>query len=306
MPWPDYCIWVSVFGIRYSVLGIGRAWPVARRIVGIVYVTSYHNHTIWSDGKATIAEQIAGARVAGLSELGISDHYVMHPGKDVDWSMPLDRLDEYVEDMKRARESASDVIFRIGIEADYFPETWRELAELLAGRPFDYVIGSVHFVDGFPIDESAEEWQSLSQSDVNRVWRRYWELIGEMARTGLYDFAAHLDLPKKFGFRPTVDLTAESDAALDAIASAGMAIEINTAGWYKPVEEAYPTVELLRAARARGIPLLINADAHRVEHLTRDFDRAWALARDAGYSEVARYSNRAAIPGPPGFPPTRE
>ena len=132
----------------------------------------------------------------------------------------------------------------------------------------------------------------LFRSEGNDVWRLYWERIGQMARSGVYDFAAHLDLPKKFGFRPTIDLTENALAALDALASADMAIEINTAGWSLPAQEAYPAFNLLHAARERAIPLLINADAHRPEHLTRDFDRARDLARRAGYTELVRYEAR--------------
>jgi histidinol-phosphatase (PHP family) len=254
-------------------------------------LTSYHNHTTWSDGKATVAEQIAAARQAGLDELGISDHYVMHPGRVVDWSMPLDRLDDYVAAMEQARATAG-IPFRIGIEADYFPETIEELRRRLARHAFDYVIGSVHFVDGFPLDSRAADWEALAPAERDVQWRLYWQRLRELAESGVFDFAAHLDLPKKFGFRPQADLTAAADDALAAIAAADMGIEINTAGWSLPAAEAYPSLGLLRKARALGIPLLINADAHRTDHLTHDFARARELAAAAGYTELVRYAGR--------------
>ena len=77
--------------------------------------------------------------------------------------------------------------------------------------------------------------------------------------------------------------------------SGRMAIEINTAGWSLPAQEAYPAFELLSGARQRGIPLLINADAHRPEHLTHDFARARDLARCAGYTELVRYQARKTL-----------
>src|SRR5262249_14890528 len=204
----------------------------------------------------------------GLDEIGISDHYVVAPrGLRAQWSLPLDRLAEYVAELKAAA-AETDVTLRVGIEADFFPETVDELAERLAAFPFDYVIGSVHYVDGFPVDESATHWEAITEAERNELWRGYWERLRQMAESRRYDFAAHLDLPKKFGFRPTIDLVREAHAALDAIAAAGMAAEINTAGWSLPAAEAYPAPDLLRAARQRGIPLLINADAHRPEHLT--------------------------------------
>jgi histidinol-phosphatase (PHP family) len=79
-----------------------------------------------------------------------------------------------------------------------------------------------------------------------------------------------------------------------------MAIEINTAGWSLPAAEAYPSLELLREARSREIPLLINADAHFPEFLTRDFDRARVLAREAGYTGLVRYERRERFPVPLG------
>jgi len=260
-------------------------------------LASLHNHTRWSDGKPTVAEMAAAAPAHGLHEVGISDHLVLHPsGADVGWTMPLDRLDEYVREVRAAR--VEGVAVRAGVEADYFPETIGDLRGILAEQDLDYVIGSVHYVDGFPIDSSPDDWAPLSPEEVNDVWRLYWRRVREMAASGVFDFAAHLDLPKKFGFRPSADLSAEAMAALDAIAGADMALEINTAGWSLKAGEAYPSPWLLHESLRRGIPLLINADAHRPAHLTRDFARARTLAREAGYAHLVRYERRRRIPFP--------
>lgn len=262
-------------------------------------LTSYHNHTTWSDGAPTLAAQIQAAKAAGLDELGISDHYVLYPGgEEVEWSLPLDMLGDYVLELRAAAHEVRGLTLRLGIEADFFPETIEDLRERLAPYPWDYVIGSVHYVDGFPIDENTRFWDALTAEEQNEKWRLYWVRIRQLAESGVFDFVAHPDLPKKFGHRPTVDLTAEITAALDAIAAADMAIEINTAGWSLPAGEAYPSLELLRAARAREIPLLINADAHFPEFLTRNFDRARDLARAAGYTELVRYQRRQRYPVP--------
>jgi histidinol-phosphatase (PHP family) len=256
-------------------------------------LTSYHNHTTWSDGAPTLAAQIQAAKAIGLDELGISDHYVLHPdGEEVDWSLPLDMLGDYVLELRAAAHEVRGLTLRLGIEADFFPETIDALRERLQPYPWDYVIGSVHYVDGFPVDENTRFWDALTPDEANEKWRLYWVRIRQLAESGVFDFVAHPDLPKKFGHLPTIDLSAEIAAALDAIAAADMAIEINTAGWSLPAGEAYPSLELLRAARARNLPLLINADAHFPEFLTRNFDRARELAREAGYTELVRYERR--------------
>jgi histidinol-phosphatase (PHP family) len=259
---------------------------------------NYHNHTCWSDGRATLEEMIAGARAAGLAEFGISDHYAPFPdGREVEWALPPAFLPEYVGRVLAAKEAeASGLVIRLGVEIDFFPETIETAKETLAQYPFDYLIGSVHFVKPgsrfFPIDFDASYWEALSPEEVNTIWRLYWQAIKALAESDCCDFIGHLDLPKKYGYLPTVDLTAEANAALDAIAVAGLAIEINTAGWHKPINEAYPSPALLRAARARDIPLLINADAHTPADTAADYPRARALAREAGYAELVRFEGR--------------
>jgi histidinol-phosphatase (PHP family) len=262
-------------------------------------LVSYHNHTTWSDGGATLAAQIQAARAAGLDELGISDHFVLHPsGEEVEWSIQTDLLGDYVLELRAAAAEVRGLTLRLGIEADFFPETVDALRERLAAYPFDYVIGSVHYLDDFPVDEDTCFWDALTQEQVDEKWRLYWLRMSQLAESRVYDFAAHPDLPKKFGHRPSADLTREAGKALDALAAARMSIEINTAGWSLPAAEAYPSLDLLRQARRREIPLLINADAHFAEFLTRDFARARALAREAGYTELVRYEKRERFPYP--------
>src|SRR5947208_1049457 len=101
---------------------------------------SYHNHTTWSDGKATIREQIEAAKAIGLTELGISDHYVAHHGERVSWSMELRRIGEYAEAVLKGAADSGEAVVRLGIEADYFPETVDSVREVLSAIPFDYVI----------------------------------------------------------------------------------------------------------------------------------------------------------------------
>lgn len=262
-------------------------------------MVSYHNHTRWSDGTCSIGDQVAAAEALGLDEVGISDHFVVAPsGIPVEWSMPIDRLGEYVAEIREAGAAAGEIKVRLGLEADYFPDTVETLRSTLSRHRFDFVIGSVHYVDGFPIDGHASDWEALNPDEVDETWRLYWVRVRQMAQSRVYDFAAHLDLPKKFGFRPAKDIAREADSALDAIAASDMAIEINTAGWSLPAKEAYPSLDLLRAARSRDIPLLINADAHTPKVLTRDFDRARDLAHSAGYAQLVRYELRNRYPIP--------
>ena len=99
----------------------------------------------------------------------------------------------------------------------------------------------MHIVDGFGIDGCASDWETLIQDERDDVIRAYWARVRQMARSGLFDIAAHLDLYKKFGYYPSVDISKDVEAALDAVATSGMSVELNTAGWHKPCHEEYPS-----------------------------------------------------------------
>jgi histidinol-phosphatase (PHP family) len=255
--------------------------------------TSYHNHTTWSDGDATLAEMIDGARRAGIEEFGVSDHYVLVPGnRRFKWAIAPESLAAYVEQVRQAMAATKDLTIRLGLEVDYIPETIEQVKTELARYPFDYLITSVHFVDDFPIDLELKKWEELSQDARNGIWRSYWQLLRAAAGTGYFDIIGHFDLPKKYGYYPSVDLTEEALAVLDAMAAADMALEINCSGWDKPVQEAYPSLFYLQEAKRRNIPLVINSDAHNSDNVARNFDRARRLASAAGYTELIRFESR--------------
>ena len=133
-----------------------------------------------------------------------------------------------------------------------------------------------------------EKW---AETDVEDAWNRYWKTYADMAESGLFDILAHPDLIKKFGYRPSGNLSRYYEPVIDAIATCGCAIEINTAGWHKPCEEAYPSLDFLDLACSAGIPLVISSDAHKPAELGRDFDQAKTLAKQAGYSETLLFEN---------------
>ncbi len=255
--------------------------------------TSYHNHTTWSDGEATLAEMIDTARRAGIEELGISDHYVLAPGnRRFEWAISPESLDAYVGEVQKAIANTKDLTIRLGLEVDYIPETIKQVKKQLDPYPFDYLITSVHFVKDFPIDLELKSWEELSQDSRNDIWRRYWRILRAAAESGYFDIIGHFDLPKKYGYYPSVDLTDEALSVLDAMAAANMAIEINCSGWDKPVKEAYPSLYFLQEANRRNIPLVINSDAHTSNSIAYNFERGRRLALEAGYTELARFENR--------------
>lgn len=255
-------------------------------------LATYHLHTGFSDGKGSLEETIESAIAQNIAELGISDHYTLDPaGRTHNWSMSTRDLPGYFDALDEAKKRYADrVVIRRGLEVDWFPDHGDAIRAAL--EPFDeridYLVGSVHFVGGMCVDTSPAAWAKLTQPQRNEVHRQYWLLLREMAGSGLFDIIAHIDLPKKFGYLPDVDLTADIHRALDAVAEHQSVVEVNTAGWHKPVADAYPTVDILRACLARDIPATLSSDSHRPADLLRDFRPAADRLREAGYSRVAR------------------
>ena len=281
---------------------VAKATPIEQRHA----VGDYHVHSRFSDGRDGVAASVAQAARLGLPEIGISDHFTPSCLAAAGcYGITRDRLDGYVDAVRAVAATHTRPRVLLGVEVDYLPEAVGETLATLSRFRFDYVLCSVHFVDGFGIIEAGavddERWR-----DVDRVWRRYYETLIEAVGLGVFDVVAHLDLPKKWGFRPAAELGALEDRALAAIAAAGMAIEINTSGLDRhPVGEMYPAPGLLRRARLAGIPVTFGSDAHRAARVGSRLDEALALARAAGYTSFLRLSDRATVPLPwlPGPPP---
>ena len=227
----------------------------------------------------------------GLGELGFADHNPM-PEQFDRWRMAIGDLPRYIEAVEEARAAFPQLSIRIGLECDFIAgrESW---IEKLAGmHGWDFLIGSVHYLpSGWAIDDP----QYISRfrgGDIEEIWGNYWRAYEAAIRSGLFDFVAHPDLPKKFGFRPTGDLRRYYEPAVAALAETDTAFEINTAGLRKECAELYPANEFLERAAVAGVPLLINSDAHAPGELTAGFEEAVAAAKEAGFKEVQRFAGR--------------
>jgi histidinol-phosphatase (PHP family) len=259
---------------------------------------------------AWLARFVEVARARGLTEIGFSEHphrfrecRAMYPprGAIAPWvdAQSTESLDSYIRLVEEARRAGLPV--KLGVEWDFIPGYEAELERFLRAYPWDYAIGSVHWLPpqqdcglwwGFDSPQQASEWETR---DVFQAYRRYFRLIVAAAETGFFDFIGHADVIKVFGYRPAVDISDLYAATAAAFARAGVCAEINTAGWRKPVGEIYPARPFLEACHQAGVPTLINSDAHEPEDVGRDFDRAVAMAREMGYTEVATFAARKRI-----------
>ena len=246
-----------------------------------------------------VGEPVDYARRAleiGLKEIGFSDHSPM-PRDDFDeWRMFDRQLDEYVDKVRLAQKEFPQLAIRLALEVDFIPghEDW--IRKLAARHPWDYFIGSVHYIsDTWDIDNPAKisEWKKRDPIDV---WKSYFDRLTLAAESRLFDIIGHADLPKKFGFRPAQNCTPLYEKFLDAAAKADCAIELNTSGLNRDCQEIYPCRELLRLAFQKNIPITFGSDAHAPEVVGMNFAEAVELARNVGYTETCRFKRRQREP----------
>jgi len=266
-------------------------------------LTDYHVH-LRPDGPEARAEEFFTAANAeryrtvaserGIAELGVSEHvHRFAQALDV-WRHPFwrdsarDDLDAYCEWVREETD------LRLGIEADFVPGREDRMATLLERRDWDYVVGSVHFLRDEAVDhEGYDVWDR--SSDPERVWARYFEALGEAARSGLFDILAHPDLVKVWGPerpRPRGDLRRFYERAMGGIAESRIAVEVSTAGLRKPVREIYPAHDFLALCLEAGCPVALSSDAHVPGDLGAGYGQALELLDSLGVSELCVFQGR--------------
>ena len=266
-------------------------------------LTDYHVH-LRPDDPDTPAERYftAGnaeryrtvAEERGVSELGVAEHIHRFTAALDVWQHPFwrrnahDDLDAYCEFVREETD------LRLGIEADFVAGREDRIATLLDARPFDFVIGSVHFLRDHSIDtEDFSVWDTGASPE--RVWRRYFETTAEAARTGLYDVMSHPDLVKVWGRgapSPDGDLRRFYEVAVEAYAESGVAVEVSTAGLRKPVGEIYPARAMLEMLVDAGCPIALSSDAHTPDQLAFRYEEALELLDSVGVREIAVFEGR--------------
>lgn len=256
-------------------------------------VVDYHMHTpLCGHAAGEPREYAVRALEAGLSEIGFSDHAPLVAYQDPTIAMRRDQLPQYhqmIEDV--GQQFASKLTIKIALEADFIVGYENQTREMLAGYPYDYVIGSVHFIGdwGFDNPHQLTLWDG---KNIDEIYRQYYKLLRLSAQTKLFDIMGHVDLVKKFGHRPKSDMTTEIMVTAEVFKSAGVAVEINTAGLRKPVHEMYPSLEALRIYCQQGVPLTFGSDAHDPKDVGAAFDQAAQLALAAGYTEYVTFKQR--------------
>ncbi|HEX3795134.1 MAG TPA: histidinol-phosphatase [Acidimicrobiales bacterium] len=283
----------------------------------------YHLH-IWphSDHETPLSlDQLAAycekAQAAGVTELAVTEHLfrfrqaeallggfwnddripaAMQESMAEYWDFHATAdLEAYVACAQEAKDAGLPIV--IGLEVDYYEGQMDTVAGLLAGYPFDVLLGSVHWLGAWRFDDidvplQMAEW---SARRVDDCWDAYADALEELAASGVCDVLAHPDLIKVAGYRPDAP-DAWWDRIAEAAVSSGMAAEVSSAGWRKPVGEQYPAVPLLQRMADRGVPFTTASDAHRLGQVADEADALRSLLGSVGVDSLRAFRNRVPHP----------
>lgn len=249
-----------------------------------------HTHTSFcGHGEGTVEELVDAAVAAGITTIGITEHYPLSSVFDpVDYlAMPAERLDEYLSALDEARAKHPNIEIITGCELDWLGDDDDRIITEADLAPFSLVLGSVHFVDAWPFDDPSQRdrWNEPGAPDA--IWKRYFELWCDAVLSDRpFHVMSHPDLPKKFNYYPSYDRAPLYRRAAEACAAAGRMVEVNTSGLYYACKEMFPAPALLAEFCRAGVPCTVGTDAHHPQHVARDVRAAYCLMAQAGYKTV--------------------
>jgi len=226
------------------------------------------------------------ARTRGIMEIGFSEH------------------DEFIDqiDLNLIKEVnnnyANAIKIRLGLEVDFIPGRQEKIRDIINQKGYDYIIGSVHYIDGWGFDHPDFK-NGFDDRNIDDIYSKYTNLLIEMISSGSFDIVGHLDLIKIWGHRPRKKPARYYfEPVLKAVKSFGLAVEINSAGLRKMVEELYPAADLLEMMYAYNIPITFGSDAHHPAQVGEGLAEAYLSARKAGYRSLVRFDQHEQLPTP--------
>lgn len=248
-----------------------------------------HNHTHFCNhANGSMREYVVKAIELGIDVFGFSEHAPMEFDKH--YRLPFEKINLYENEVKLLKkEFEQNIDILLGYEVDFMQHI--PMLETILNAKVDYLIGSVHFLDGWGFD-NPEFIGAYENSNIDKIWQDYFDTIEAMAKSNLFDIVGHLDLIKIFKFMPNKEIKLIAQNAIKAIKKSNMVVEINPAGFRKPINEQYPSNELLEMCFEFDIPITFGSDAHEVAQVGFCYEQAVKIARDMGYTKCMMFKNR--------------
>lgn len=246
-------------------------------------ILDYHIHVVAHGEYPYTVEWLESyinqARLLSLDEIGFSDHDEFFHNIDLN-------AFAYV------KKQNLDLPIKLGLEMDYQPELEKNIKNTINLVDFDYIIGSVHYINGWAFDHPDYKHKFQGQ-DIDIIYQEYFDLLNKAVKSNLFDVVGHIDLIKKWGDRPIKnDVLAYIKPVLENIKDANLVVELNSAGLRKEVREVYPQYEIIELMKRMDIPITLGSDAHHPEEVGLGLDKLIFLAKKAGYNNIVSFNKR--------------
>ncbi len=226
-----------------------------------------------------LSKYIIRAKEMNIDEIGFSEHDEFVAEIDYDLLTAL-------------AEEHSDIAIKLGLEVDFIPGREAEIKSLTSTEKFDYLIGSVHFINGWGFDHPDYK-HKFADHDIDIIYQEYFALVDKAVKSNLFDVVGHLDLIKIWGHRPKKrDVLAYVKPVLTSIKDADLVVELNSAGLDKDVQEIYPQYEIIQLMRQMDINITLGSDAHHPNQIGRGLDNLVFWAKKAGYNNIVSFKKR--------------
>ncbi|MCF1473669.1 MULTISPECIES: histidinol-phosphatase [Rhizobium/Agrobacterium group] len=257
--------------------------------------------------KSTLADVIETAIDRGFTHYGLSEHCPryrdedLYPGEERLGVAGLARqFADYVDHAFKLRDAYADRIeLLIGFETEKLPpDTWLAKMEAIRNAHlFDYVVGSIHDIEGCWLDYSAQATETLKNElgGTDALQIAYFRSATDMVERLRPDVVAHLDLVRKYepaGFECSPAVLREADTLLEAIKAYGGILDVNCAAFRNGFGPVYPLPHILKRACHMGIRVTLGDDSHGVDTVGVRLEQSVAAIRAAGFESIA-YLTRA-------------
>ncbi len=269
---------------------------------------NYHTHCTFDDGHNTMEEVVLQAIALGFDALGFSCHT---PGTLQDqWHMAIEQFPAYLKEIETLKSRYGNQIqLYAGLEMEYLDDTQEFVGSTLTEK-LDYTIGAVHVMKHhasgryLSVDGPIEDFETLLADNFNNDAKAfisyYFELQIQMIRSCSFDILAHCDLPKKRNhnnryFDPSEKWYQKAARRmLEEAAAHNQRLELNTGAIARGIlQEPYPSPSMLQWCSELNIPLVLNSDAHKKEHLNYYFTEAKELLKACNYHHLdVLYNNQ--------------
>lgn len=264
----------------------------------------YHLHNRFSpDGKARSPELLEAEIGHGVEEVCFTNHaewFELHEEEGGTFTLEeaLSRFHPAQKDIEAMRLKYPEIRIKFGVELEYQTRSLRGLEQFLQKLPLDFVLGSVHQINGVLVSGGRHAGEVYDHWPEEKAYTAYFKDVLALVEWDQADAIAHFDICKKFGhlrygpFKPE-KYKDQILPILRAMKQRGTAMELNAGSLHKNCHELFPHPEILKWCVKEGLQYFtFGSDAHETHRAGTYLKEVAAIAKDAGITHVSTYKDR--------------